>query len=347
MTLAAAIRSGDVTLLPSRRDEDWRWTDLRGLLRTLPTPSPETDAAVAPGPFGALGDSEILVVNGRLRDDAASTLTVRSGEKRTVRLRFVSASPQSRHEARLTINVHMGADLTLLESHEGMAEGYVAASGLDIRVDDGARVERLVIAADDADAVNVSQAEVVLAAGARFSQTVLTDGAKRQRLETRLTHPGDKADVHLDGVYLIGGRGHADLTTSVHHQGPGGTTEQLTKGVVRDQARAVFQGRIVVARGADQTEARMGHHALILSDRAEVDAKPELEIYADDVSCAHGNTVGALDEDALFYAQQRGVPYDEARAMLAEAFVSQVVERIEHEGARAICAAWAAARVKI
>ena len=117
-----------------------------------------------------------------------------------------------------------------------------------------------------------------------------------------------------------------------------GTTDQLTKGVVRDQGRGVFQGRDQVASssGADQTDARMGHHALVLSDRAEVDAKPELEIFADDVLCAHGNTVGALDEDALFYAEQRGIPEDAARAMLTEAFVGEVIDRIEHDGAREI-----------
>ncbi len=124
-----------------------------------------------------------------------------------------------------------------------------------------------------------------------------------------------------------------------------GTTAQLTKGVVRDQARAVFQGRIVVAEGADRTDARMGHHTLILSDRAEVDAKPELEIYADDVACAHGNTVGALDEDALFYAEQRGMPADVATALLTEAFIGEVIDRIEHEGARDVVRAWAAERL--
>jgi Fe-S cluster assembly protein SufD len=125
-----------------------------------------------------------------------------------------------------------------------------------------------------------------------------------------------------------------------------GTTAQLTKGVVRDQARGVFQGRIVVTEGADRTDARMGHHALILSDRAEVDAKPELLIHADDVSCAHGATVGALDEDALFYARQRGIPEAEARALLTEAFIGEVVDRIAHDGARDIVRAWAAERLR-
>ena len=129
------------------------------------------------------------------------------------------------------------------------------------------------------------------------------------------------------------------------HSSLGGVTSQLTKGVVDGQARGVFQGRIVVERGADQTDARMGHHALITSDRGEVDAKPELEIYADDVSCAHGNTVGALDESALFYMEQRGLPADVARSLLTEAFLMEVVDRIGHEGARERVRAWLTERL--
>ena len=144
----------------------------------------------------------------------------------------------------------------------------------------------------------------------------------------------------MDGIYLLDGPCHADLTTAVSHESEGGSTTQLTKGAVRGAARAVFQGRIIVARGADQTDARMGHHGLILSERAEIDAKPELEIYADDVACAHGNTVGALDEEALFYARSRGIPEAQARAMLTQAFVGEVVDRIEHDGARDVARAW-------
>jgi len=108
----------------------------------------------------------------------------------------------------------------------------------------------------------------------------------------------------------------------------------------------VFQGRIVVAHGADRTDARMGHHALVLSDRAEVDAKPELEIWADDVACAHGNTVGALDEDALFYIRSRGLPEPEARALLVEAFLGEVVDRIVHVQAHELARAWTARALK-
>ncbi|MFC3080246.1 Fe-S cluster assembly protein SufD [Phenylobacterium terrae] len=341
MTLSAAIRTGDVAQLPGKRDEDWRWTDLRGLIRVLPPASPAFAGEVGEGPFGP---AELTIVNGQLRGEA-SALIVPAGESRTVRLRFVSASAGTSHGVHLGVEVADGASLILLESYEGRAADYVADAVLTVGLGEGASLERIVLTDDDAGAVSVSTAIVTLGFGARLHQTVLAGGAKRQRIETRVNHPGHGAEVRLDGVYLLAGQRHADQTTVVTHEGLGGVTDQLTKGVVRDQARGVFQGRIVVAEGADKTDARMGHHALILSERAEVDAKPELEIYADDVACAHGNTVGALDEDALFYIRQRGVPEAEARALLTEAFVGEVVERIEHEAARAAAAAWVAQRL--
>jgi Fe-S cluster assembly protein SufD len=217
---------------------------------------------------------------------------------------------------------------------------------LTITLAAGARLERIVLAGDSESGVSVSRAEFALSAGSVLAQTVLTSGARRQRLETRVHHPGAGAAVRLDGIYLLSGRRHGDITTIVTHEGVDGTTDQLTKGVVDGQARGVFQGRIVVSPGADRTDARMGHHALVLSDRAEVDGKPELEIYADEVACAHGNTVGALDDEAMFYARQRGLPEPVARAMLTGAFLGEVVDRIEHEGARDMARAWLAGRLE-
>ena len=346
VSLARAIETGDLALLPSRRDEDWRWTDLRGLIRVLPPASPRGDAsAIGRGPFGNLADEEIVFLNGE-RLEGPPALTIAADHRGDLALRFVSAAHGSAHRANWSLTLAPGAQLTLLESYEAQGEAYVADAALSFHLGEGARLERIVLVDEAADAVSVSQARVTLAPGAAFRQTVLTAGAKRQRHETRIAHPGGGAQVRLDGVYLLDGAVHADLTTAVTHDGVDGETRQLTKGAVRGQARAVFQGRIVVAEGADRTDARMGHHALILSDRAEVDAKPELEIYADDVACAHGNTVGAIDEEALFYAQQRGIPEAEARAMLTEAFVGEVVDRIEHDGARDVARTWVAHRLR-
>lgn len=337
MSLATAIKTGDLTQLPSRRDEDWRWTDLRGLLRTLP-PTPGHAEVTTEGPFAALGGDLFLVPNGFVE---GFTHIEGGPDSPVAQLRFVAAEAGSIATAVL-VAVRAGQTLTLLESYEAPADGAVSDVALDIQVAEGGRLERIVLAADGPTSVTVSTATVTLAPGASYAQTVLTSGARRQRIETWVSHPGQGASVRLDGAYLLHDQRHADTTSVVTHSGLGGVTSQLTKGVVDGQARGVFQGRIVVERGADQTDARMGHHALILSDKAEIDAKPELLIFADDVQCAHGNTVGALDENALFYAQQRGMPFETARAMLTEAFVGEVVDRIEHEGAREIAAAWVA-----
>jgi Fe-S cluster assembly protein SufD len=297
------------------------------------------DHALPSGPFDALAGEVVVVANG----DGAAHIDVLPGQARTVALRIISRGDGA-HAARVSVSIEAGGALTLLESYEGEGH-YLSQTSLMFDLGAGAALERIVLAADDAEGVTVSEARVDLSPNAAMAQTVLTTGGRRQRLETQVRHPGGHAELKLDGVYLLAGKRHADLTTVVTHAGVDGTTQQLTKGVVRDQARGVFQGRIVVAEGADRTDAKMGHHALILSDRAEVDAKPELEIYADDVACAHGNTVGALDEDALFYARQRGMPEDVARGLLIEAFIGEVVDRIGHEGAREAARAWVAERL--
>jgi Fe-S cluster assembly protein SufD len=340
VSLARAIASGDLAELPSRRDEDWRWTDLRGLIRKLPPAAPRFVGKPPPGPFPHA--EQVLVIDGRGPDE----IQIEAGADAKIVLRFISTG-EGAYAGKVRLIASAGARLTLLESYEALGDGgYMAELDLDLVVGRGATVERIVVTSDAADAVLVSHAEVTLGPGSQFSQTVLAGGARRQRLETRLHHPGEGASVRLDAVYLLADQRHADVTTVVRHAGAGGATDQLAKGVVSDQARAVFQGRITVEAGADQTDAKMGHHALILSDRAEVDAKPELEIFADDVACAHGSTVGALDEDALFYAMQRGVCEAEARAMLTDAFVGEVIDRIEDEAARERAHAWATQQLR-
>jgi Fe-S cluster assembly protein SufD len=237
-----------------------------------------------------------------------------------------------------------GAKLLLLETHEGAGSAYVAHNTLELDVAAGAEVTRVVLVEEPEDAISVSEAHVKVEAGGVYRQTVIATGARLQRIETRISHFAQGAQVQADGLYLLNGSRHADLTSVVRHLEHDGATSQLIKGVARDTARGVFQGKIVVERGADGTDARMGHHALIASERAEIDAKPELIIYADDVQCAHGNTVGALDESALFYMQQRGVPAEEARALLTQAFLIEVIDRIEHEGAREVAREWLTAR---
>lgn len=359
MSFAPRIDLNDVSSFPTRRVEEWKYTDVRRHLREVPKAAKPFEVAPLSGPFGSLGVHEHVFANGQwllqLEADPTATdgnqinifgrkgIAERPEAPDVTILRFVSAG-QDGWQASVGFTVGPNDHCVLLESYEG-AGSYVANTALNIAVLDGGRLDRIVLADDDANALAFSRADVALSRGSTFNQTIVSTGAKLQRLETRVGHSGHGVSARLDGLYLLDGARHTDLTSVVDHLGPDGTTSQLAKGVVRDTARGVFQGKIVVERGADGTDARMGHHALILGERAEVDAKPELVIYADDVQCAHGNTVGNLDQAALFYLQQRGIPLDEARALLTEAFLIEVVDRIEHDSAREVVRAWLTARL--
>ena len=332
----------DVSTFPTRRDEAWRWSDLRRALPRALVAAPEIAPPFPLGPLAGLADSETVFANGELsRGGPLARLRLEGGVHH---LRFVSDAEDAGWHAAADIVAPAGVQVVLIETHEGRGR-YAASAVISLTLGKGASLERIVVLDEPADAVSLTAAFVGLDEGACFAQTVIATGARLQRCETHLVHPGRGAMVRIDGVYLLHGQRHADLTSVVLHEG-GGETSQVCKGVVAERARAAFQGRIEVRPGADGTDARMRHDALLLSDTAEVHAKPELEIYADDVSCAHGNTVGALDDEALFYIRSRGVPEAQARALLMQAFVGEVVERITHEGARAAVAAFVAERLE-
>ena len=192
---------------------------------------------------------------------------------------------------------------------------------LNVTLEPGARLTRIVEQREIEGGIILDAAHVRVGAGAKFQQFILAEGAKLARIETHVEVEGEGAHVELNGIYMVGAGRHADLTSIVTHKVVGGTTRQLIKGVARKGGRGVFQGKIVVEPGAQKTDARQYHHGLLLEDGAEIFAKPELMIHADDVQCAHGNTAGGLDETALFYMRSRGVPEAQARALLIEAFL--------------------------
>jgi len=140
--------------------------------------------------------------------------------------------------------------------------------------------------------------------------------------------------VHLNGAQLLGGRQHSDFTTVVSHDAPHCASRQTVKNVLAGRSRGVFQGRIEVARAAQKTDGYQMNQALLLSPEAEVDSKPELEIFADDVKCSHGATVGELDAEQLFYLRTRGIPEPEARSMLVRAFLAEAIDLIDNEPVR-------------
>jgi Fe-S cluster assembly protein SufD len=205
--------------------------------------------------------------------------------------------------------------------HIGLAQFDVHA--LEADVPPGGQLT-LVVVQTGGD-VALAHRKVRLGEGATFRQFIMADGARYARIETEIDISGRGAKVELNGVYLAAKGRHADLTSQVILNAEAGEVRQLVRGVARRGGRGVFQGRFKVERAAQKTDAEMHHDALLLEEGAEVFAKPELEIYADDVQCAHGNTAGQLNEDAIFYLRQRGIPDAEARAMITRAFLIEAL----------------------
>jgi Fe-S cluster assembly protein SufD len=292
--------------LPTRRNELWKWSDLRRAANDV----------TGPGELVVEGlDAQVL------RPDNGA------------RMNLVLTARPGASAADAEIVVPAGHTATLVEHYRAEA-GALGNWHLKIVLEEGARLDRVCVAADAPEGVFIASAEIVLAPGAKLNQRTLDFGAKLSRIETHVMHPGEGAEVDLGGVYLLAAGRHADTTSFVRHTGPGGITRQLVKGAAAAHGRGVFQGKFIVERAAQQTDARMTHRALMLDDRAEIDAKPELEIYADDVQCAHGNALGAIDETALFYMRQRGLPEARARALLIESFLAEPLDGIADEALR-------------
>jgi len=322
----------DPSSYPTRRDEEWKYSDLSRVLRDVPKKAMvvRTLSELEAEPDGfvyfsadeagfeglqAAADFAMRKAHGRLYIDGND---------------FGDEDGYLGYQGHGEISLAAGQSLVVFEDYTG-AFDYAVHSRLRFTLGEGAKLTRVVILDEPETAVSVRQSTVETAPGSIFRQHVFATGAKFQRFETHVNHAGRDAVVEMNGAYLLKDKRHFDYTTRVTHGQVNGETAQLVKGLVKDNAAGVFQGRILVEKGADGTDARMRHQALILNDGAHIRAKPELEIYADDVQCAHGNTIGALDEEALFFCESRGIPEEVARAMLTHAFVLPVVDQIEDE----------------
>ncbi|MBP5856935.1 Fe-S cluster assembly protein SufD [Marivibrio halodurans] len=236
---------------------------------------------------------------------------------------------------RLSLHVGRDAHVTIVESHVGQGGGPTFADGVsEIALERGAVLRHPVMQNEEAGAYHVHSTALTIAEGARYDGFVLQLGAALARREVRAELTGPKAEAHVNGAYLGDGARVVDNTLFVDHAAPETVSRETFKGVLDGTSRGVFQAKTLVRPIAQKTDGQQLHKALLLADGAEVDAKPELEIYADDVACSHGATSGDLDRDQLFYLRARGIPEKRARAMLIEAFMIDSLNAIGHEGAR-------------
>ena len=394
--------------LPHRRIEDWKYTDLRLLMRAVLPLAVSPDAAAMTSANEALalhaidGVRRLVLVDGVFAPKMSDVDGLEHGLRiRTLReaLDGGDAATQARlfspdnSDPMVALNSAMMTDGMIVEIADGavlkqplhvvhiasggapsamftrsmlrvgknsnatLVESYIAAEGaktyqvhdsLVVAVGDGARLDHVRLTEDSRDAFNISSAVVTLGRDAHYNTFGMTTGSLVSRYQAVIAFVGEGSKVETNGVNLLNGRQHADTTLFMDHAVPNCASQEIFRAVVDDRAHSVFQGRIIVRPKAQKTDARMMTRALLLSDEAEADNKPELEIFADDVTCGHGATCGALDDSLLFYLRARGLSEKEAQALLIQAFVGEAIESIANDDLRelAILAAqrWLAAR---
>jgi Fe-S cluster assembly protein SufD len=380
--------------LPHRRLEDWKYTDLRALMRELlplaaaPDSSALERARAALASLAAVDAYRLVLVDGVIAQ-ALSDLDALEAGVRVQALREIleDGSNDARADllengaasgAMIALNAAMatdGAVITVADravlakpihivhvatrssaatytrsflklgqaAHATLVESFVAAKdaksyqindAVTIWIDKDANLQHVRLMADSADATNITTAIFTIGAKARLATFNMTSGGSLSRYQGYLTFAGEGADVSANGVNLLNDRQHADTTLFLDHAVPHCASREVFRAVVDDRAHSVFQGRIIVQPKAQKTDAKMMTRALLLSDEAEADNKPELEIFADDVTCGHGATTGALDESLLFYLRARGLSDKEAQALLIQAFVGEAIESIASDALR-------------
>ena len=305
--------------LPTRRDEAWRYADLKALEAALALPQPA-------GP--ADGDARMLVDVARRQIDASLALVMRDGETRTL-----ARTADEGRAAHSIIGVHVprGVTATLVEPLSG---GGWLNHALEITVDEGGTLRHVILQERAADATTTLTVQATLEAGARHELFLLQSGSAYARLVLEATLQGAGAHAGLAAALLGRDAQTLEIVSHVRHESPGATSDQAVRTVVAGRATGSYLGKILVARDAQQTDAQQSSKSLLLDRTATANVKPELEIYADDVKCAHGATVGELDRQALFYLAARGVDPATAKALLTEAFVADVVEQIADDDLR-------------
>jgi Fe-S cluster assembly protein SufD len=390
----AAFRRFEAQGLPHRRVEEWKYTDLRSLMRDVkplagvPDAGAKGRARSAGAIFASIGVRRIMFVDGTLVPELSDLAGIEPGLKissladalargrgelterlaagpaegdvayalntafmgdgavvevapgveiaRPLHVVFAyGAQRASAVFSRSLVVLGAGAGLTLLESHEGPdGMDYQVNTALDLVVGDRARLDRIKVNGEGNAALHLATLSASIGGKAHVSDFAFLTGGRVVRNQLFVRCAGAGTSLRLGGASLLKGRQHGDTTLLVDHTAGGCEARELFKSVLDGAARGVFQGKIIVRPEAQKTDARMMARALLLSDDAEADNKPELEIFADDVQCGHGATSGALDQNLKFYLMSRGIPEKQAEALLIQSFVGEAIDTIGHGGVR-------------
>ncbi len=330
------MTSAAVIALPTRRVEEWKYSDLRAALGDEGFGSGFARAALGPLPQGLecfyLDDANrpawVTDVYGTWKSNTVSAVSLalaKGGVALRVRknqaVEAVTLNFSGAGHVRALLVLEEGASLTL---HESLSGSDTRNIGFEIVLGANAQLNHVRLSPAAGAAVQVEEVAITLARHARYHFHNAAFGSKLSRLEMYIALEGEGAEAHLTGVCVIN-NDHADITTRMHHAVAQTHSTQFFKKVAAGKSRAVYQGKVSVAVGADGVDSRQTAKAILLGSQAEADLKPELEILADDVKCAHGAAVGDLDADSLFYLRARGLSENEARNLLLHAFLEEAI----------------------
>lgn len=361
-----ALKAG----LPTRKVEAWHYTDLRRLLSSVPAFDPTAHAAAAEPVLegssvlpvlngvaantgaiegatvttiarllgdGGIGDllapadpdDTIGIINSAFVADGFS-VAITEGATLAAPLELQNVHAGGQTHSRFAVEAGAKAKATLVERQTGTGEALVSSiSHLD--VGDGAEIVWVIVQDQPEETSHLGQINIAIGRDAKLTLVIMNAGGRLVRQEIRAVATGEGSEFRLHGVNLLSGRTHCDVTMILDHDAGNTFSTETLRNVVTDRAQGAFQGQIRVARQAQKTDAKMACNTLLLSDEGEFSAKPELEIFADDVACGHGATVTEIDHEHLFYLTARGIDEKTARGLLVRAFVAEVIEELEDE----------------
>ena len=266
-----------------------------------------------------------------IEDGAFIHLPAGAAPQSPIHLLFLSTAsrgPTLSHPRNLIV-AGRGSQAMVVETYAGPPEAtYLTNAVTEVVLDEGARLDHYKVQQESERAFHIALLQVSQGRDSRFTSHSLALGAALARNDVRALFAAEGSECTLNGLYMADGKQHLDNRTLIDHKSPRCTSRELYKGVLDGHSRGVFSGRVLVREDAQKTDARQINKNLLLSEGAVVDTKPQLEIFADDVKCAHGAAVGELDEDALFYLRSRGLGRESAKSLLTYAFASEMVDLI-------------------
>jgi len=327
---------------PTTHEEDWRFTNVAPIARAtfvpraLDLPAWTDDAQQHLGKYAP--PTPFVLLNTAFLSNGAFVRVPRGAVLEEPIHLVYNASGDGQDDAlpyfhpRSVILVGAGAQCTIVETYAGTGR-YFTNAVTEIVAAEGAVVDHYKVQREDTGAFHIATMQAHLGRSANFTSHSISLGGLLVRNDVNATL-SEGTDATLNGLYVVNGTQHIDNHLSVDHAKPHGTSHELYKGILDGKAAAVFNGKILVRKDAQKTDAKQTNKNLVLSDEAVIDTKPELQIFADDVRCTHGATIGQLDAESMFYLQSRGIGRQQARSLLTYAFAQDIVDRIKVQSLR-------------